>query len=424
MKSLNWLWGALLWLAIAEGLPAYPLDALEETGIQRLEAIQLAQAGKLKGPPKQPAGALLGMEQVKLRLLDYPDFQLPEANAEVGKRIQSMFEAEPDRFAFAFLDITDPDRPLYAEHNATKTMNPGSVGKILIALALLDALAEAYPDDVDARRRVLRETVVTADEFILKDHHEVRLWRDGQYAHRPLHEGDQGSLWEYLDWMMSPSSNAAAAMVLREAMLLRHFGRSYPPSAEQADAFFAKSRTELQALLAETIQQPVTRAGLDLNQLRQGSFFTRKGKHKVPGTSSYASPRSLLELMLRMEQGRLVDPFSSLEIKRLLYVTERRIRYASSPALRNAAVYFKSGSLYSCKPEPDFKCRKYRGNKRNLMNSVAVVESPAGEPRMMYIMTLISNVLRQNSAVRHQTVGTWVHRMVEKMHPIEPASAP
>ncbi len=156
MKSLNWLWGALLWLAIAEGLPAYPLDALEETGIQRLEAIQLAQAGKLKGPPKQPAGALLGMEQVKLRLLDYPDFQLPEANAEVGKRIQSMFEAEPDRFAFAFLDITDPKQPLYAEHNGTKTMNPGSVGKILVALALLDALAAAYPEDIEARRRVMR----------------------------------------------------------------------------------------------------------------------------------------------------------------------------------------------------------------------------------------------------------------------------
>ena len=129
-----------------------------------------------------------------------------------------------------------------------------------------------------------------------------------------------------------------------------------------------------------------------------------------------------MELMVKMEQGKLVDPFSSLELKRLLYVTERRIRYASSPALRNAAVYFKSGSLYSCQPEPGFKCRKYRGNKKNLMNSVAIVESPAGKPRMVYIMTLMSNVLRHNSAVRHQTVGTWVHRMVEKMHPAEPAA--
>ncbi len=84
MKSRTWLWGGLLWLALADGLPAYPLDALEETGIQRLEAFQLSQAGKLKGPPKQPAGALLGREQIKLRLLDYPDFQLPEANIQVG----------------------------------------------------------------------------------------------------------------------------------------------------------------------------------------------------------------------------------------------------------------------------------------------------------------------------------------------------
>ncbi len=67
--------------------------------------------------------------------------------------------------------------------------------------------------------------------------------------------------------------------------------------------------------------------------------------------------------------------------KRLIYMTQRRIRYASSPALNDAAVYFKSGSLYRCKPEEGFVCRKYEGNVENLMNSVAIVESPAGEPR-------------------------------------------
>ncbi len=120
-----------------------------------------------------------------------------------------------------------------------------------------------------------------------------------------------------------------------------------------------------------------------------------------------------------MEQGRLVDEFSSRELKRLLYMTERRIRYASSPALKDAALYFKSGSLYSCKKEEGFKCGKYKGNVKNYMNSVAVVEYPAGGPRLYYMTTLISNVLRKNSAVDHQTLATRIHRLIEKAHPAQ-----
>jgi hypothetical protein len=124
-----------------------------------------------------------------------------------------------------------------------------------------------------------------------------------------------------------------------------------------------------------------------------------------------------------MEQGRLVDDFSSREIKRLLYMTERRIRYASSPALADSAVYFKSGSLYSCKEEPGFVCKKYRGNKKNYMNSIAVVETPAGVHRLFYLSTLISNVLYKNSAVEHQTLATYIHRNIEAAHPQAPTPA-
>ena len=132
-------------------------------------------------------------------------------------------------------------------------------------------------------------------------------------------------------------------------------------------------------MLFRSIQDPVTRNGLNLEELRQGSFFTHQGKKQIPGTSSYATPRELANYMLKLEQGRLVDEWSSREIKRLLYVTERRIRYASSPALTEAAVYFKSGSLYKCKKEPGYNCKKYAGNVLNYMNSTAIVESPAGE---------------------------------------------
>ena len=153
--------------------------------------------------------------------------------------------------------------------------------------------------------------------------------------------------------------------------------------------------------------------------MRQGSFFTAEGKRRVPGPgSSYGTARELMRYILRMEQGRLVDEFSSREIKRLLYMTERRIRYASSPALRDAAVYFKSGSLYACKKEEGFTCGKYRGNVRNYMNSVAIIESPAGDTRLDYMVTLISNVLRKNSAVDHQTLATRIHRLIQAAHPL------
>ena len=113
--------------------------------------------------------------------------------------------------------------------------------------------------------------------------------------------------------------------------------------------------------------------------------------------------------MYRLVDGKIVDEWSSLEIKRLMYMTARRIRYASSPALSNAAVYFKSGSLYKCKLEPDFVCKKYMGNVDNYMNSVAIVEHPDGSK---YLVALMSNVLRKNSAVEHQTLATYFDRIL------------
>ena len=168
-----------------------------------------------------------------------------------------------------------------------------------------------YPQDIEARRRLLREVIITADEFIQKDHHEVRIWNPdtGALSFRPLQEGDQGSLWEYLDWTLSISSNAAASMVMKNAMLLRHFGRDYPVSKDEADRFFKETPSkQLRELYEQTFLVPFTRNGLDLQYFRQGSFFTRYGKQRVPtGYNSYGTARELMRLLLLMEQGRLVD---------------------------------------------------------------------------------------------------------------------
>jgi hypothetical protein len=326
-------------------------------------------------------------------------------------------------YGIALLDLSDPDHPRYAEWNGNQHQNPGSVGKILVALAVFQNLADIYPDDIEARRRVLREAMITADDFSKYDHHTVRIWNEatGAITRRPIQPGDRASLWVYLDWMMSPSSNSAAGMVQKHLILLKHYGKAYPVSPEEEARFFKETpRKELGEIFAAAIQSPVTRNGLDLAMLRQGSFLTNGGKKRVPGTSSYATPRSLMEFSVKMEQGKLVDEFSSLEIKRLLYITEGRIRYASSGVLRDSAVYFKSGSLYSCEPEEGFVCKKYHGNKRNFMNSLAIIETPAGQNRLNYMVSVLSNVLRKNSAQDHRDLARAVHGMLLHDHPVQP----
>lgn len=419
MKSLR-VTGSLVALAAvsllvpAAQIAAYPIDGYEETGIGRLEVARRVQAGEMYGS-KQPAGGLLSLSEVDLRLLDRQDLQLPEPDAALSASIIELLGDRKDDYQFALLDLSDPARPRYAEHGENYRANVGSVGKLLVGLALFQALADLRPEAVDERRALLKNTRIVADEFVLTDHHTVRQWDPvlEVLTRRPLQPGDVGSIWEYLDWMMSASSNSAASSLIRETMLMRKFGDEYPVTHDVGMRFFAEtSRAELGSLLIRTLQPPVTAAGFNLDEIRQGSFFTATGNRRVPGTKSYATPRTLIEFLLRMEQGRLVDEFSSRELKRLLYSTERRIRYASAPALNQAAVYFKSGSLYQCEPEAGFRCLKYHGNVKNLMNSVAIVESPAGARKHHYMIALMSNVLRRNSAVDHQTLATGIHELI------------
>jgi len=414
-----------LWLLLHSSLAsAYPLDGYESTGIYRLEAQREVQEGKRPGK-KRPAGELLPLSQVKLRLLNQPDFRLPTPDPVLTEQVKKMLGSHVADYGIALLDLSDKAHPRYAEWNGNQHQNPGSVGKILVALALFQNLADIYPDDIEARRRVLRESIITADEFSVYDHHTVQIQNaaTGAIIRRPIKQGDRASLYVYVDWMMSPSSNSAAGMVQKQLILLKHYGKAYPVSPEEEARFFRETpRKELGEIFAEAIQSPVTRNGLDLDMLRQGSFFTHEGKKRVPGTSSYATPRALMEFTVKMEQGKLVDEFSSLEIKRLLYITERRIRYASSGVLRDSAVYFKSGSLYSCVPEEGFVCKKYHGNKRNFMNSLAIVESPAGQDRLYYMVTVLSNVLRKNSAQDHRDLARAIQGMLLHDHPVQQAA--
>ncbi len=271
----------------------YPLDGYPYTGILRLEGFRLAQKSQVQGI-KIHAGARLDSDQVDLRLGERPDFELPQIDADFTVAVEKFLGDEADHYAVAVLNLSDPDNPKYAEHNGSQQSNVGSVGKLLVALGVFQALADIYPDDIDGRLKILRSATVTADHFIQTDHHIVPFWNVGakKISYRPLQIGDRASLWTYLDWMLSASSNAAASMVIKELMLLVHFKDQYPPGDGQSQNFFSRtSKKELTALFFRALQEPITRNGLDLENLRQGSLFTWKGKQLVPGTTSYASPR-------------------------------------------------------------------------------------------------------------------------------------
>jgi hypothetical protein len=409
-------------LALPGRAPAYPLDGYESTGIGRLLHQRLVQEGEIPGK-KRPSGELLPLARVDLHLLDHPDLELPPPDPKLTAELKKLIGPEVERYGIALLDLSDIAHPRYAEWNGHQRQNPGSVGKLMVALAIFQALADTYPDDVEARRRVLREAMITADIFSVYDHHTVRFWHPETrtITQRPIQKGDTASLWTYLDWMMSPSSNSAAGMLQKHLILIAHYGEAYPVSPEEEKRFFEETpRKQLSEIFLKAIESPITRNGLDLEELRQGSFFTHQGKIHVPGTSSYATPLAFTQYLLKMEQGKLVDEFSSREIKRLMYITERRIRYGSSGALWPSAVYFKSGSLYSCQPEEGFVCKKYHGNKRNYMNSVAIIETPAGQDRLYYMVSVLSNVLRKNSAEDHRDLARAVHGMLLADHPQKP----
>ncbi|MDX2151824.1 MAG: hypothetical protein SFV54_13880 [Bryobacteraceae bacterium] len=389
-------------VALALALPgvvfSYPLDGGGRTGIRRLEGYRL----HLKLPP----GALLNVADVRLRLKGVPfdiDGSVRKDDA-LQAGLERIFAARNPSYSVALLDITDPSKPRYAALRETDKRIPGSVGKLLVATGLFDALRRRFPDDTGAaRERYLRETVLTADRFVYTDGKTVPTFEPGatRVVNKRVEAGDRYNLYEWLDHMLSQSSNAAGSFVWKEAMLLGAGGGS--------DLLGKTPKAELSRLALETLEAPLRAAGLDTGSLRLGTFFTRNASAAIPGTGSYANPRELLRWLVRLEQGRLVDEWSSLELKRLMYFSRPRYRYASSPALAKAAVYFKSGSLFECVPEPGFSCGQYKGNKTNLMHSVAIVESGS----KVYLVAMMSNVLKLNSAVEHQTIATEIERLIQ-----------
>jgi hypothetical protein len=396
---------------------AYPLDGEEESGIRRLRGYLLAQ--EVPGAKLWP-GQLLGSEEIRLRLQDYagPDFdQMPEDPQLAAFLAQTLRGRDPS-YGMVLVDMTDPAQLRWAALRPDVKQNAGSVGKLICMAALFHALAEAFPDPAD-RARVLRESVSPAGSWVSNEIHKVPKWNEQLQRNlfSVIVPADEFRLSEWLDHAISASANGAGSIIWREAMLIRHFGADYPQSFEESERFFAETPKAVLAEMAQAlVTEPLVAAGIDTANLQQGSFWTTNSKRKVPGRISFATPRELARLVFRIEQGRLVDSWSSLQMKKYMYLTKRRYRYSYAPELGSSAVFFKSGSLYACKPEEGFRCDKYMGNDRNLMNSVAVVEGN-GEAEPHYLTVLMSNVLKFNSAWDHSRIAAAVHETIRTQVP-------
>ncbi len=392
---------------------AYPIDGIEESGIRRLEGFHLAQS--TPGAPKLVDGQLWSSSDIRLRLIDYagPEFDSLDEDPALKAFLTKALRNRDPSYAMVLVDFSDPDNIRWAGLRPDLRQNAGSVGKLICMAALFHALAEAFPD-TDDRARILRESASPAGDWVSNEIHQVPKW--DPFLKRNLYSvvkpADNFRLSEWLDHAISASANGAGSIIWREAMLIRHFGSEYPKSFEESERFFKETRkSELAKLALAVVTEPLLAAGLDTSNIQQGSFWTTNSKNKVPGTISFATPRELARLVLRIEQGRLVDAWSSLQMKKYMYLTKRRYRYAYAPELADDAVFFKSGSLYSCRPEEGFRCGKYMGNHRNMMNSVAVVEGP--EPAdPAYLVTLMSNVLKVNSAWDHSRIAAAVHETI------------
>ena len=417
MKKLLFLIPVLA-LILAFTVPSfYPIDGYERTGIDRLAYLQKIVRDSVKYT-RIPPGAYLGTDDIKLRLTSKQDSAIAYMveDPELQKKISGLFYGLDASYSISVMDMSDTTNLKYAARNETRGYQPGSVGKLAILLAMFDQLQKLCPDDWGARVNLLKYKRVKGGPFAVYDHHTIPLYdiEQDKLTRRTAREDDVFSLYEWIDHMVAVSNNGAASVVYREALLLKVFGEKYfDLTDEEATKWFKETdRKEISDLAFEVVNQPLRDLGIGEDEWRLGGFFTNGAERYVSRQGgSTGSPKGLMKFLVNIEQGKAVDSLSSLEMKRIMYQTERRIRYAQSKTLDSAAVYFKSGSFYKCDRSKG-ACGDYAGNVFNYMNSVIIVEHPDKGPK--YIVCLMTNVLRKNSASDHMYLAGRIDKALQE----------
>lgn len=398
---------------------SYPIDGFAYTNIKRLKYIQLVQEGEIQGKAPIP-GATKSINDIRLNLVGKAGdalAELPSPDPDFQKAINGLFPNLNENYSISVLDIT-PGRPFrLAQRKEMGGYQPGSVGKLAVVTGFFTELAKIYPGDFEARQDLLCTKMVRGGSWAMTDSHTVPFFdlETKKLTKRTLKPPDTFLLYEWLDHMLSVSNNGAASVCWREAILMRVFGARYPNLQEaEAEAWFKSTpKSELADIANAVVHEPLRKLGITEDEWRLGQLFTRGGTAYIPPKGgSIGTPNGLMKFLVAMERGKVIDAESSLEIKRLLYMTDRRIRYANAPSLKKAAVYFKSGSLYKCAPEEGYTCEKYKGNVDNFMNSIAIVEHPDG---VTYMVALMSNVRKKNSNQDHMALASSIDKAVQSL---------
>ena len=396
---------------------AYPIDGYLLTGVRRLFRLSLVQEGVIKDTPPI-IGATKSLNDIELLLYQTPQADtlntLPPTDQELQKSLNGLFPNLHESYSIALLDISAGKKIRYAKRQEDRGFQPGSVGKLAVIAGLFCELENLFPESFEARQAFLKNKMVRAGRWAIYDEHTVPFFDPDtkKFFKRQVQENDVFSLYEWADHMLSVSNNGAASVVWRESILMHVFGADYLSlSTEQAEAYFKNTpKPDLAEIAIRVVNDPLRALGISSDEWRLGTMFTRGATNYIPGKGgSIGTPTGLMKFLVAIERGVVIDPESSLEIKRLMYMTDRRIRYAANIALKEAAVYFKSGSLYSCQPEEGYECGKYMGNSKNYMNSVAIVEWPDGTA---YLVALMTNVLKKNSNIDHNVLGGRIDKII------------
>lgn len=419
-KLLLFLLVPCFFLLGPQPVEAYPIDGYVLTGIKRLVRLQRIISGELKDT-KPVAGAQWSVDSIKLNLTGQMTSEvllLPETDNWLQQQVNSLFPRLDESYSVAIMEITPGKKMRYAQRQEKRGFQPGSVGKLAVITGLFCELENIFPGDFEKRRDLMKTRMVKAGPFGVYDSHTVPFYdpETGKFSKRQVVESDVFSLYEWTDHMLSVSNNGAASIVWREAMLMHVFGEEYLTLTQEAANAWLKAtpRAELADIAINVVNGPLRDLGITEDEWKLGLMFTRGASNIVPGKGgSIGSPAGMMKWLIALESGHLIDEQSSLEIKRLMYMTDRRIRYATAKSLDNAAVYFKSGSLYKCREEEGYACGKYKGNVHNYMNSVAIIEH--GDS-LRYMVALMSNVLRKNSANDHMALASQIDKIMMKPH--------
>ena len=392
----------------------YPIDGYDSTGIKRLYRLQKMEKDSITNK-RIPNGAYLKLNDIKLNLLSRKQDSLGALLIEDPEFARAIARITPGgNYSLAVLDMSDPENLKYAAHRENTGYQPGSVGKIAVLNGFFNELAETYPDDFKLRTGLMCNKRVKARYWGTGDHHTIPIYDidKDKLTKRQVVASDEFSLYEWADHMVSVSNNGAAIVLYRETMLLDAFGRDYADlTEEESENYFIETdRDSLTSQANRVVNQPLRDLGITEDDWRLGGMFTRPaGKYVGREGGSIGTPKGLMKFLVALEQGNVIDEESSLEMKRLLYMTDRRIRYAQSNRLDDAAVFFKSGSFYKCDRSKDPGCKDYAGNVYNYMNSVIIVEQPNGKK---YIVCLMTNVLGKNSAGAHMYLASSIDEVV------------